>query len=149
MSKPGRPPFQPTDEQRRMVDQMTAYGIPQPDIARCLNIHEQTLRLHFREELDTGAARANANVAEFLYQRATGQHGNADGAVTAAIFWMKTRGRWKEISATELTGKDGAPIEMSVEENRQKRCERAAQLIEAVFREVSNDEALKMPALAK
>ena len=75
--KRGRPSFSPTDEQRRIVEAMTGYGIPQQDIARVIGIHEESLRKHFREELDTGAARANARVAEFLFERATGQRGEA------------------------------------------------------------------------
>src|SRR6478609_2205365 len=51
---------------------------------------------HFREELDTGAAKANTRVAEFLFEQATGQRGDGSAAVTAAIFWLKTRARWKE-----------------------------------------------------
>jgi hypothetical protein len=42
--------------------------------------------------------RATAKVAEFLYRKAT-----TDGpqCVTAAIFWMKTRGGWKETGPPE------------------------------------------------
>jgi hypothetical protein len=47
-------------------------------------------------------------VAENLYRKATG-----DGreAVTAAIFWLKTRAHWKETSVHEVSGPDGGPIE--------------------------------------
>jgi len=53
----------------------------------------KTLRKHYREELDTGHFKATAKVAESLFRKATG-----DGAqsVTAAIFWLKTRGGWRE-----------------------------------------------------
>ncbi len=48
-----------------------------------------------------GASKSKANVraAENLYRKATG-----DGreAVTAAIFWLKTRAGWKETSVHEL-----------------------------------------------
>ena len=108
--KRGRPSFSATDEQRRIVDAMTGYGIPQQDIARVIGIHEESLRKHFRDELDTGAAKANARVAQFLFEQATGQRG--EGSVTAAIFWLKTRARWKETAATEHSGPDGTPIEI-------------------------------------
>src|SRR5215216_4237130 len=108
--KKGRPSFRPSDEQRRMVEAMTGYGIPQQDIARVIGIHEESLRKHFRQELDTGVAKANARVAEFLFEQATGQRG--EGSVTAAIFWLKTRARWKETIATEHSGPDGRPIEI-------------------------------------
>jgi hypothetical protein len=63
------------------------------NIARVIGIDPKTLRRHYRDELDTGAVKATARVAEFLYRKAT-----TEGlqCVTAAIFWLKTRGRWKE-----------------------------------------------------
>ena len=51
--------------------------------------------------------------AEFLFEQATGQRGDGSAAVTAAIFWLKTRARWKETIATEHSGPDGKPIEIA------------------------------------
>ena len=58
-----------------------------------IGISKPTLERHYREELDRGEVEANAKVAESLYRKAT-----SDGsqAVTAAIFWLKTRAQWKE-----------------------------------------------------
>ena len=123
MAKPGRPAFRPTAEQRRTVESMTAYGIPQVDIGRVVGIDDETFRKHFREEIDTGVARANTRVAAFLFETATGQRGEGSAAVTAAIFWMKTRGRWKEITGIEYAGKDGGPIAMSLAEREAKALE--------------------------
>lgn len=100
-----------------MVKAMVGYGVPEADICHVITnpqtgkpLDAKTLRKHFREELDTGATMANAKVAESLYNQAT--KGSGAGAVTAAIFWLKTRARWKEAPQTlEHTGKDGAPIE--------------------------------------
>ena len=87
-----RPKFVPTVEQRRMVRSMAAYGIRQEEIAACLGIRcAKTLRRHFREELDRAAPEANARVAQSLFQMAT-----TGKSTAAAIFWMKTRGRWRE-----------------------------------------------------
>jgi hypothetical protein len=64
---PGRPGFEPSDEQRANVEAMTGYGIPQDDICRLIiNPHSKkpiqgkTLRRRFRAELDTGTVKANA-----------------------------------------------------------------------------------------
>jgi hypothetical protein len=83
----------PDPFQRRQVEAMAGYGVPETDIARVLAIDPKTLRKHYREELDTGQVKATAKVAESLFHKATG-----DGAqsVTAAIFWLKTRGGWRE-----------------------------------------------------
>jgi hypothetical protein len=34
--------------------------------------------------------------------------------VTAAIFWLKTRARWKETSVHEHAGHDGSPVTVTV-----------------------------------
>jgi hypothetical protein len=104
-------PFTPTDAQRKQVEAMSAYGIPQADIARVLDVSEPTLRAHFRDELDTGSTKASARVAESLFKKATG---DGPQAVTAAIFWAKTRMGWRETVVNEHTGKDGAAIKHEI-----------------------------------
>ena len=69
---------------------MAAYGIPADDIARVVGIDPKTLRKHYRDELDLGETKANAQVAGFLFNAAR------SGNVTAQIFWLKTRARWRE-----------------------------------------------------
>lgn len=106
---PGRPAHEPTEKERKMVESMSAYGIPQQDIAAVLGINRSTLLNHYREELDTARSKANAKVAEMLYRQAT----DIDNprSVTAAIFWLKTRAGWKETMTVENVGRDGGPIE--------------------------------------
>jgi hypothetical protein len=81
---------QPDPAQRRQVEAMAAYGIPETDISRVLGIDPKTLRKHYRDEIDLGATKANAQVAGFLFNSAR------NGNVTAQIFWLKTRAQWKE-----------------------------------------------------
>ena len=85
---------------------MAGYGVPELAIARVVVIDAKTLRKHYREELDTGQIKAIAKVAESLFRKAT-----SDGSqsVTAAIFWLKTRGGWREtpqshqVAVTDVT----------------------------------------------
>ena len=95
---------EPTPQQRKMVESMSAYGIPQEDIAKVVGIDRKTLAKHYRDELDTATAKANAKVAETLYKQAT----NADNprSATAAIFWLKTRGGWRETSNLNHVSED-------------------------------------------
>jgi hypothetical protein len=58
-------------------------------------IDPKTLRKCYREELDLGETKANAQVAGFLFNSAK------NGNVTAQIFWLKTRARWKEMPAEQ------------------------------------------------
>lgn len=104
-----RQSWNPSPQDRKQVKALAAYGVPQADIARVLDVDAKTLRKHCRDELDNGATEANAKVAESLYRKALG---DGQGAVTAAIFWAKTRMGWRETpQAMELSGKDGGPIE--------------------------------------
>ena len=114
VKRSGRPAFQPTEEQRRQVEAMVGYGIREADIAKLIvnpqthrPIDEKTLRLHFGDEIARGQVKANAAVAQTLFKLATG------GNVAAAIFWAKTRMRWKETNVAESVGKDGGPIEVT------------------------------------
>lgn len=59
---------------------MAAYGIPEIDIARVVGVDPKTLRKHYRDELDMGEIKANAQVAGFLFNAAR------SGNVTAQIF---------------------------------------------------------------
>jgi hypothetical protein len=89
----GRRAHQPDPNQRRQVEAMAAYGIPADDISRVVGVDAKTLRKHYRDELDLGTTKANAQVAGFLFNSAR------NGNVTAQIFWLKTRARWKEAPA--------------------------------------------------
>ena len=91
----GRRAHKPDPAQRRQVEAMAAYGIPEIDIAAVLGVDPKTLRKHYRDELDLGETKANAQVAGFLFNSAR------TGNVTAQIFWLKTRARWRE-TPTEL-----------------------------------------------
>lgn len=93
---PGRPEFQPTDTMRSTVKAMAAYGVPQDDIGRVVGCSPPTLRKYFWTELETAATEANAKVAQTLFRTAT--EGKGKEAVTAAIFWLKCRAGWRDVS---------------------------------------------------
>jgi hypothetical protein len=91
----GRRAHRPDPSQRRQVEAMAAYGIPEDNISRVIGVDPKTLPKHYRDELDLGETKANAQVAGFLFNAAK------NGNVTAQIFWLKTRAKWRE-SPVEL-----------------------------------------------
>src|SRR3954464_4025519 len=91
----GRRAHKPDPAQRKQVEAMAAYGIPETDISRVVGVDAKTLRKHYRHELDLGETKANTQAAGFLFNPARG------GTVPAQIFWLKTRARWRE-TPTEL-----------------------------------------------
>jgi hypothetical protein len=104
----GRPAFVPSAEQRREVEIMARYGLPEDDIALVLGIDPKTLRKHFRLELDVAFVKANAKVAESIFLQAVGapaqyyppDHPSAgklmraeqSRVLAAGIWWERTRG---------------------------------------------------------
>jgi 16S rRNA G966 N2-methylase RsmD len=102
----GRPPFKPTDEERKQVGQMVAVGIPQEQIAMVIRdgIDADTLAKHFKKEIRESKILANAKVGGTLFNKIM------NGDTSAAIFWAKTQMGWKETQAHEHMGKDGKPI---------------------------------------
>ncbi|MDQ1326689.1 MAG: hypothetical protein QG564_1820 [Campylobacterota bacterium] len=105
--KVGRPNFEPTEEQRKQVETLSGFGIPIEQLCAYININDDTLRKYFSDELVKGKAKANAKIAQTLFNKATG------GDTTALIFWAKTQMRWKETDKLEITGKDDGPVEIS------------------------------------
>jgi hypothetical protein len=103
------PKHKPSDEQRRTVRAMSAYGITQADIANIIKIDLKTLRLHYRVELDTATAEANSAVAQSLYNMAV----RGDN-VTAAIFWLKTRARWSEARPDPVDAEDKGTLVINI-----------------------------------
>jgi len=102
----GRPAFEPTDEERRQVEALSGYGLPQEQIAILIRggIHLDTLRTHFATELVAGKAKANGQIGKTLFQKAMG------GDTAAMIWWSKAQMRWAETQKHEHTGADGGEM---------------------------------------
>ena len=133
----GRRAHRPDEAGRRQVEALAGYGIPEEEIAGVIGIDAKTLRKHYRDELGHGHTKANARVAENLYRKATGE---GREAVTAAIFWLKTRAGWKETSLHEVTGRDGAPIEAIGYSDRHL----ARAILEILAKAAEQDESVKL-----
>ncbi|HTV69115.1 MAG TPA: hypothetical protein VMF90_11320 [Rhizobiaceae bacterium] len=82
------------------VEAMTGYGLSPEQVAKILRIDVGTLEATCGYEIETGHLKANARVAENLYRKATS---DSREAVAAAIFWLKSRARWKETVVQEHT----------------------------------------------
>jgi hypothetical protein len=118
---------------RRAVWRMAAFGTGQHTISAIVGAMAQrgpldvdTLRKHFRHELDMGMQEAIFLVASALYTSAV------NGNVTAQIFFLKTRAGWRETGRLEVTGREGQPLpaqQSAVEASNQK-------ILEAAFRKV-------------
>lgn len=106
---------------------MSGIGLTQDQIAKVMLVSDETLRKYYSDELETGAAKMNAAVAQNLYSIATSK---GQGAVAAAIFWMKTRANWREVNRTEVSGPEGSAIKtesvMSIDTTKMDATQREA-----------------------
>jgi hypothetical protein len=101
---------------------MVSYGVRESEICLLIKnpetgqpIDETTLRIHFREEIDTGFVKANTAVADSMYHMAT-KIEPSSVKLGAASFWLARRAGWKETVVQERTGDST----IRVEDARQK-----------------------------
>jgi DNA-binding XRE family transcriptional regulator len=102
-----RKPHEPNEKDRNQVTLMAGIGLTQDQIAKIIGVSDETLRKYYSSELDTATSMMNAQVAQNLFRIATSK---GAGAVASAIFWMKTRGGWREVDRKEITGANGGPL---------------------------------------
>lgn len=107
----GRPSVVFTEEQVAQVEALAAV-LSKAQMADYFNIGENTLRSveerqpEVFEAYKRGKSKAIAGVASNLLSQAR------NGNMSAAMFYLKTQGGWRETSRHELTGEDGGPVEI-------------------------------------
>jgi hypothetical protein len=94
----GQPPLAPTDEEREMVEKLSGFGLQQESIAAMVRdgIHVDTLRTHFKRELELGRAKAHGKIGKTLFDKAMA------GDTGSLIWWTKTQMRWAETQKHEI-----------------------------------------------
>lgn len=103
----------PTDQTRALVSLCKAMGYTEAQTAATLNVAVNTLKAHYREELDIGDLKVNAKVAANLYMIATSP--THPKAVTAAIFWTKAKMGWSDKAGDTDEGDEGEePVQFSI-----------------------------------
>ena len=101
-----------TDATTKTVVALYSFGVPQSQIAGYIGIDSNTLRKYYLPEMKVAKTGANAKVAQFLFNSATGQ-ALKEGAqygdcLRAAMFWAKTQMQWREKQHINLTSSDGS-----------------------------------------
>lgn len=106
---------------------MAGVGVPHEDIAKVIGVDAKTLRKHCTTELQLGEIKANAKVSKSLYDKALG---DGPGAVTAGIWWEKTRQGRKEILVNRHQGPNGGPMQVM---DLSKATDEQLAALEAIF----------------
>ncbi len=89
---------EPTEETRALVTARREDGAILAEIAAELAISTPTLLKYYREELDAAEPHITDRVRGFLFDNCK------EGNVQAQIFWLKTRGGWKDTMHIEHSG---------------------------------------------
>jgi transcriptional regulator with XRE-family HTH domain len=114
---------QVTPENQKQVESLSARGVTQVDIGLMLGISKPTLEKYYNNELQLGTAKANAQIAGALYNKAI------SGDTTSMIFWLKCRAGWKEKIVIEGDGDN--PLQVVLHEGQQAK-HRLAQILTSV-----------------
>src|SRR5262249_48022528 len=92
VNRGGRPSYQPTEKDRRIVELLIGFGMPAREVARAIGIGSTaTLYKYFRTEIDCGAAKVQGDLVANLYRIARGSNA---AAVRAIIFALQARFGW-------------------------------------------------------
>lgn len=112
-NKGGKPQKTLTPEQVLEVGTLSAF-LSQEQIADYFGIARNTFiaicerQPEVFEQYKKGKARAIGTVAKGLIKQAM------EGNTSAAMFYLKTQAGWRETSVQEITGKDGATLQVPV-----------------------------------
>ena len=92
--------YMPSDTDRTFVERAVMAGTPIEKIAGCLNLHDDTLRKHFRYEIMTGRERLKGDAIRVVVDSLT------DNSLDAAKFVLGRVAGWTEKSVVDNTSSD-------------------------------------------
>ena len=92
--------YKPSEADRIFVERAVMAGTAIEKIAGCLNLHDDTLRKHFRYEIMTGRERLKGDAIRVLVDSLT------DNSLDAAKFVLGRVAGWTEKSAVDLSSSD-------------------------------------------
>ena len=98
--------YRPSDADRLFVERAVMAGTTVQNIAAALNIHDDTLRKHYRFEIVTARERLKGEAVRVLMDNLT------DGSLDAAKYVLSRVAGWTERQAIEHTGADGGPVQI-------------------------------------
>ncbi len=98
----------PTIESRAKVNALSSFGIPLKKIAKYMELDVKTLGVHYEKEIETASIDKIVAVGNALFQKAI------EGNVTAMVFFLKTRGQWRETDRNEYD-KDESVSKIQIE----------------------------------
>lgn len=104
----GRPRHIPSAASRERVVISSGLGISNDQVAAILGISLTSLLKYYESDIRLGRAKASAEIADSLFNKAK------NGDTAALIWWTKAQMKWTETQRHENTGSDGGPVEIVI-----------------------------------
>jgi len=98
--KGGRPPVEIDEAKKRLIRGLLSHGETPARVAEMVGVSEPTLRKYCADDIESAFSHTYNRIAMNLAQRAMS---DSKDAVPAAIFWLKTRARWRETGDEQKT----------------------------------------------
>jgi hypothetical protein len=107
----------PTSTQREAVEECIGLGLTHVQVAKVMGISIGTLQRHYKDELELGKITKIAALSRTMFSIGTDK--THKGVVAAGMYLLKTQGgeQYRETTRTELTGKDGKPLQIDNRSN--------------------------------
>jgi hypothetical protein len=107
-----RKPKEYIHEQAKIVRSLSAYGVPEEDIASEIDMCVETMHKLYGKELRAGRIKADSKIRQTLYDKAVNQ-----GNTACLLFMCKTRLGMRETNRLEMTSPDGSLSPLDVQVN--------------------------------
>jgi hypothetical protein len=107
----------PAPFQREAVEECIGLGLTHDQVAKVMGISLGTLKRHYKDELELGRITKVAALSRTMFEIGTDK--THKGVVAAGMYLLKTQGgeQYRETTRTELTGKDGKPLQIDNRSN--------------------------------
>ena len=111
----GRPAHEPTEQTRAMVEILSAAGLTQAQIAKKMRFSVDSLMRHYKHEVENGWATGMLDASMVVFSEMRSK--DSEKRLDAAKFFLsrRSRGLWSDVKQHEVTGINGAQIQVSVD----------------------------------
>jgi len=92
------------------VQELASLGLTTEQIGYFYGLHPWSVELYRRQRPEFNEALERGRSVGIQHAAAALRGQINSGNIAAIIFYLKSRGKWREVNSMEVTGKDGQPL---------------------------------------